>query len=802
MANKLLKILEVKFDENLTPKQVNIGTATQTSERLFKLHVVVPNIDLQKDSCYVACELPVKKRYTNKTSKIKLPYNLNSQFEFYKTIDGIDYYHTYIDLDSRVLKYVGDIKLNVVIEHLTGEIVAIDYEDNESEYNQMEIVDTRSSETFTISVMRSSNYNENLYPEDEDEYDEAVVHIDAILKFLAAYQSYAPAKKDTLQVLDSKPSDISNLNGLYFFKDKNEVDFIKNGKVEQVIFEDQFLEFDSKNAFPIKGDYGRLYLDKSNNLLYVWNVELEKYLEILPLILKNNFKIEDGKITFYNSDSNEQYARVILSDDQIELRTRLDGEKARSFILNNDGLFLDQNKIATLDDISKLVNGAPETLNTLKELSDALNNDANFATNVLKLINNLENKKYDKTGGRISGYVDVDEINSKSGHFKVGRINNSEADTIDEDVVDTLEILGTQTFEYSPNDSFLNWNGNTVSTATGQIISDSNWQFEKDGIVGRGSSLICKDSYYRLQSSQWSPYHAYKFTFRALTTGRAKISLRILCNGYEIAYYKEGSNSENNSFSSLIRSDNVWKDFSVQLDQPVHGIITFEFRSNNDADSAKAIYIARLEILEAKGVSNKPNATFIDFQDDEVVSYYYGNLRYRYNSILNNVITNEKFTVLFDNSHEESFSKDTMFKIDKAEGDMTYKSRAYRVIYLNNGSYYTDSWIDTRHVETDPEQWQTRHDNGFKIYNEGEFEVAAWCLPNGIVPDSDDHLTPKIAQPLAGLRLSNDTSRFITYEGGTDVGSQYCGTLKQTLRKKTILVSTGMLIREKILMLD
>ncbi len=293
MANKLIKIYDVEFDENLTPKQINIGTATQTSDMVFKLHIIVPNIiNLQTDSCYVAFDLPNAKK-SGKIAKIKLPYNLNASFEFFKTENAIDYYHTYINLDSRVLKYVGTLKMNLVIEHLSGEFIECD-DDITSEINQMERVDTRSSDTFVLTVTRSSNYEENLYPYDEEEYDEAVVHIDAILKFLAAYQTYAPAKKDTLQVLPTKPNNISNLNGLYYFKDKNEVNYIKNGKIEQVVFEDQIFEQSSKDLFPSTGEYGKIYLDVSANRVYQWKDN--KYVEICEENTTNIKNLQDNKL--------------------------------------------------------------------------------------------------------------------------------------------------------------------------------------------------------------------------------------------------------------------------------------------------------------------------------------------------------------------------------------------------------------------------------------------------------------------------------------------------------------------------
>ena len=55
--------------------------------------------------------------------------------------------------------------------------------------------------------------------------------------------------------------------------------------------------------------------------------------------------------------------------------------------------------------VSDLVNSAPETLDTLKELSDALGGDANFATTVATQIGNKQDKLTAGNGITITGNV-------------------------------------------------------------------------------------------------------------------------------------------------------------------------------------------------------------------------------------------------------------------------------------------------------------------------------------------------------------------------------------------------------------
>ena len=74
--------------------------------------------------------------------------------------------------------------------------------------------------------------------------------------------------------------------------------------------------------------------------------------------------------------------------------------------------------------ISNLVNSAPETLDTLKELADALGNDANFATTVSTEIG----KKADKT------YVDGELVKITTGDGSIGaRLTAVEAKNVEQD---------------------------------------------------------------------------------------------------------------------------------------------------------------------------------------------------------------------------------------------------------------------------------------------------------------------------------------------------------------------------------
>lgn len=92
--------------------------------------------------------------------------------------------------------------------------------------------------------------------------------------------------------------------------------------------------------------------------------------------------------------------------------------KAWNTMLDNLSIITDQSldnaKVYTDQQISALVNGSQSTLDTLKELADALGNNPNFATTISQQIGLKASTiyvdeeldlKYDKTGGLISGQV-------------------------------------------------------------------------------------------------------------------------------------------------------------------------------------------------------------------------------------------------------------------------------------------------------------------------------------------------------------------------------------------------------------
>ena len=95
------------------------------------------------------------------------------------------------------------------------------------------------------------------------------------------------------------------------------------------------------------------------------------------------FSNEDGKIQALDLPSNYLTYLDGLRDN---IQNQIDEKFNKTYL---DSLFY--TKIETSSIISNLINSAPEQLDTLNELSQALNNDANFATTIINLMNTKSN---------------------------------------------------------------------------------------------------------------------------------------------------------------------------------------------------------------------------------------------------------------------------------------------------------------------------------------------------------------------------------------------------------------------------
>ena len=220
---------DVVFDENLNViSNVNIGSIPQTSNETFSIRVKVPPtiVDVNNDSCYLALVLPT----TNKNFRLKLPTTLFNDFVLNE--DG-SYYESVFNVTASAVRYVGKVLVNLVIRHNTG--VQEEQVVGDTELD-VDLYTTKSSSTFNLIVTRSSNYSENLYPDEEDEYEEAVDHINSIMDSLSGFASRFINYESGIRVFNTLPANlIDYANTMIYVKSNKSFYFVNQLGIAKII---------------------------------------------------------------------------------------------------------------------------------------------------------------------------------------------------------------------------------------------------------------------------------------------------------------------------------------------------------------------------------------------------------------------------------------------------------------------------------------------------------------------------------------------------------------------------------------
>ena len=222
--------------------------------------------------------------------------------------------------------------------------------------------------------------------------------------------------------------------------DSNNYVKLENGKISNQYIElpsyvDDVIEYPDFSNFPATGESGKIYIDTSNNFTYRWSgttyiqiggadtAELE--IEITNIKSKNDeqdIRLSDLQKNQFSGNYDDLinkpsipslagyatqswvtgtalsgYAlKTQLTDEVNELNERINaitGNVEGLPTLDNVYTKAETNAKIT-EAVTELVNDAPEALNTLKELSTALGDDANFASTVTTSIASKADKKY------------------------------------------------------------------------------------------------------------------------------------------------------------------------------------------------------------------------------------------------------------------------------------------------------------------------------------------------------------------------------------------------------------------------
>lgn len=230
MNYALIKRFEKKFNENLSATNgTSLGQIVQSDNISAILTIYIPSIDETKDTCYLSAVLPSKF-----TTQINTPKTLNETFEFAYTENDLDYYKAEFRIDSRITKYIGEVKLNIVVLHKTGNFYSIT--DDTGETREVENVLTKVSETLTLNVARSSNfYSFNLST--DEELEEANSLITELIKSLSSFPSEYINKTNGVLVVDTLPASLNSYaNRILYERSTKQIYYINEEGVAEPNF--------------------------------------------------------------------------------------------------------------------------------------------------------------------------------------------------------------------------------------------------------------------------------------------------------------------------------------------------------------------------------------------------------------------------------------------------------------------------------------------------------------------------------------------------------------------------------------
>lgn len=197
--------------------------------------------------------------------------------------------------------------------------------------------------------------------------------------------------------------------------------------------------------------------------------------------------VKNHKATILSAYTNTEFTPT--KDYQPATKKYVDDAKASIVVptktseLTNDSNFLTEHQSLTglatetyvNNKVAGIVNSAPETLDTLKELATSLGNDPNFATTVSNKIGN----KVDKVDGMSLTHNDLtDELKANyDAAYNYSQAKHSYNDLTDLPTIPSIEGLATKKYVDDAKASIV------VPTKTSELTNDSNFLTEHQSLT-------------------------------------------------------------------------------------------------------------------------------------------------------------------------------------------------------------------------------------------------------------------------------------------------------------------------------
>lgn len=155
------------------------------------------------------------------------------------------------------------------------------------------------------------------------------------------------------------------------------------------------IRFKTVADFPVVGSDRLLYIDATENSLYSWDPDISEYRKLVA----DTGDVDVDLSNYYTKD--ETYSAKEIDDKISNVEVDLSGYYTKTETDNVATQTLASAKSYTDTKVAELIDSAPETLDTFKEIADA------FAENdeVLKALNSAIGNKVNKTGNETIGGV-------------------------------------------------------------------------------------------------------------------------------------------------------------------------------------------------------------------------------------------------------------------------------------------------------------------------------------------------------------------------------------------------------------
>lgn len=141
----------------------------------------------------------------------------------------------------------------------------------------------------------------------------------------------------------------------------------------------KFLQGIDSSKFKIAANGALMAVDSQGNLVEILKLNAQDQALVLGIRPANKSDLDQAIADLTAEIAAREVADQALSGRIGSLESAMPTKASITYVNTQDGLTLDAAKLYADQKVSELVNGAPGVLDTLKEIADALGNDANLA---------------------------------------------------------------------------------------------------------------------------------------------------------------------------------------------------------------------------------------------------------------------------------------------------------------------------------------------------------------------------------------------------------------------------------------